>query len=698
MKNQKILILTGALLLAGLVACKPNNSSSEVPPSSSEPTSQAPSSEVEEKEMTVEEAEEIIAKFDTTLTGTVKATYHADYVLDVQSESASAKAFAEDKDRTINIEADFTEGSLYLYVGYTAGEEKVEALVYQDSDKYYYLESTLADPIALTNESAALAKIEELVLKVSKTKAGWVDMGTFLYTGTMSYEHSQFLLDSTNVELEFLDDTRSFEENEKGGLDITSTLEYVGYTTDGGTSELSPDDSSEGKVGANIVVSTDAKGRVVSFTSTYDEAKLEMPIMTPAPLLTLTGSHSFEAEYGATLTKKTTIDHEATFGTVVLPAVTTKGYAEVFYCKPEKADLANMKEVKATTEIPVGHWILVKVTAAEGNNVEAVTYANNSQTLIPPAQAGGYYCFEALPGENAVGVNISGSAALPTSATATATAPEGVTVKGPVGFTLAGQAPSAWDYVAADGFEFGADKWIAIGLENVPEGKEAVVTVDGKEAFFLAGYYCVNAKFPKEYKYTVSLKDKEVVSGAAVTVSKDANVSKVELSHFLVTAPTEQTPITDGVAPVGKWLAVKVTAAEGYEIDTVKVAGDDLMFISGYYCYNVKTADAIEVVIATKAASTPEVTVAAVTVNKDANVTSAPLTWFTMENPTVQTPVENDEVEIGKWVAVKPVLAEGYVIDSVKVGDADTTFYYGYYCYQVKDATAIEFVVTTKTA
>ena len=132
MKNQKILILTGALLLAGLVGCKTPSSSSE-PSSGSEPSS-TPSSETssevtssEEEGITVEEAEAIIANFDTTLTGTVKATYHADYVLDVQSESASAKAFAEDKDRTINIEADFTEGSLYLYVGYTAGEEKVEA-------------------------------------------------------------------------------------------------------------------------------------------------------------------------------------------------------------------------------------------------------------------------------------------------------------------------------------------------------------------------------------------------------------------------------------------------------------------------------------------------------------------------------------------------------------------------------------------
>lgn len=578
MKNQKILILSGALLLATLVGCGP-------------------------KTLKTEKAEEVISGFDTTLTGTVKATYHADYVLDVQSESASAKAFAEDVDKTVTIEADYTAGSLYLYAGYTVGEAKTEALVYNDSGKYYFLESTLGNPVELADEAAALAKMEELVVKVSKTKAGWVSGSTFLYTGSNAYEHKQFLLNSTNVPVEDMDDTRTFVENkETGGLDITSTMGYVGYTTDAGVSELSA--QTEGKVGSNVTVKTDATGHVVYFNETYDEAKLEMPIMTPAPLLTLTGSHEFSAEYGAAIEKKTTIDHKATFGTVTFTQLDkdNKGYFEVFHCEPKQEALAKMEAVTATTQIPVGNWICIKVTPAEGNTVKAVTYGGSSETLIPPQFAGGYYCFVAKDGENAITVNYDGSAVLPTTATASVTTPEGITVTGPVGFTLAGQAPSAWDYVAADGFAFGGDKWIAIGLKGVPEGKEAVVMVEGKEAFFLSGYYCVNAKLPKDYKYTVTLKDAAPAT-ATVTVTADANVKSYELGSMVPPNYSDISAVTTEVK-VGTYLTVLVTCNEGYVVDTVTTkSGSDLaQYGSPHYCLNVKTADAIEVIITTKAA------------------------------------------------------------------------------------------------
>lgn len=572
MKNQKLLFLGSALLLSTLVGCGGGSTT-----------------------LTTEKAEEKIATFDKALSGTVKATYHADYVLDVESESASARAFAEDVDKTIEIEADFTAGDLYLHAVTGTGEDKVEALVYENGDSYYYLENTLGDPIALENEEAALAKIGELVKKVSKTKAGWVNLETFLYSGNNAYEHKQFLLDSTNVPLIDLDDTRTFAENDKGGLDITSSFQYVGYTTDGGVSELSADP------GANFAISTDSKGHVLSFTETYNDAKLEMPIMTPAPILTLSGTNTFTATYDAEITKLTTIEHAATFGKVTLPAESTKGYVEVFTCAPY--EFTNMKPVNNETEIPVGNWLCIKVTVAEGNTVEAVTYAGNSQTLVPPQQAGGYYCFTVIPGTNAIGVNISGSAELAKVATVVARVEEGhtATITGPVGFTLANGAPSEWDYNAEDGFAVGDDKWAAIQVA-VEEGLEAVVTVNGKEAFFLAGFYCVNTKAPATYEFVVSTKAVEEEQVAVVTVTKDANVATVALSHFDVANPTEQTPVTDAT-PVGRWLAVSITCAEGYEVNTVQVGGQDLMFISGFYCYNVKTTDAIEVVITTKAAA-----------------------------------------------------------------------------------------------
>ena len=70
MKNQKVLILTGAVLLAGLVSCGPTT-------------------------LKPEKAEQIISGFDTTLTGAVRATYHPNYEMKVDSDNAKMKEFEE---------------------------------------------------------------------------------------------------------------------------------------------------------------------------------------------------------------------------------------------------------------------------------------------------------------------------------------------------------------------------------------------------------------------------------------------------------------------------------------------------------------------------------------------------------------------------------------------------------------------------
>jgi len=397
-----------------------------------------------------------------------------------------------------------------------------------------------------------------------------------------------------------MDETRSFEENEKGGLDIALPLEYVGYTTDSGISELSPKEASTDKAGARISISTDEKGRVVSFVENYEEAELEMPLTTPPPVISLHGSHSFAAEYGVTLTKKDTIPHEATFGKITFSAVdaSKKGYVEVYSCAPYA--YTAMTPVTPTTEVPVGHWLCVKPTAAEGNGVAYVTYANSSTPLTDPAQANGYYCFEVKPGENSLAVTFSGSNSFADTVNATASTEEtGITVNGPVGFTLAGQAPSAWDYVAADGFAWGADKWIAIEVKDVPADKEAVVKVNNKNATLIAGYYCVNAKLPTNYAFEVTLKDKEATH-APVTVNKDAGVESVTLGSMVPPAYNDITPVTNEVE-IGKWLTVSVECKDGYEVDKVTVGGTELgTYGSPYYCHNVKAAGAIEVVVTTK--------------------------------------------------------------------------------------------------
>lgn len=675
MKNQKILILSGALLLATLVGCGP-------------------------KTLKTEKAEEIISGFDTTLTGTVKATYAADYVLDVQSESASAKAFAETVKKTVTIEADYTAGGLYLYAGYTAGETKTEALVYQDAGKYYYVESTMGDPAALADEAAALAKMDELIIKVSKTKAGWASTESFLYTGALAYEHRQFLLDSTNVPVEDMDDTRTFVQNEDKGLTISSTMSYVGYTTDAGVSELSA--QTEGKVGSKVTVTTDAAGHVVSFNETYDEAKLEMPIMTPAPLLTLTGSHSLTAEYGAEITKKATIDHEAAIGTVTYESIKAdrKGKIDVYTTVPGVMDPTKWTKVNSGDELKVGDWLCIKVTPAEGNTVKSITYANSSQTLVPPVQAGGFYCFAVVPGAQEIGQNYDGSATIPVTAAVTVKKDSGVK-----SYELGYMVPPAYNDITKVTTEVPVGKWLTVKVE-VEEGYVVDKVLVGETELQTYGspYYCLNVTSGDAIEVNIKTKTEsgEAASNATLKVAAATNGSyKVyTCAPYAFTAMTE---VTDGAELVaGNWLCVMPTAAAGYEVANVAHNGStkllaDLATAKGFYCFSIvegenKVQSFTRTVGATNLLAFEGCENASVVIK-----TCAPYGFAAMVDV-----VDGCELTVGNWICIKITPAAGYEVDTVthngsdvKLADLDKAG--GYYCFSAA-AGSNAIVVTVKAS
>ena len=675
MKNQKILILSGALLLATLVGCGP-------------------------KTLKTEKAEEVISGFETALTGTVKATYAADYVLDVQSESASAKAFAETVKKTVTIEADYTAGNLYLYAGYATEESKTEALVYQDNGTYYYVESTMGDPAALADEAAALAKMDELIVKVSKTKAGWASTESFLYTGALAYEHRQFLLDSTNVPVEDMDDTRTFVQNEDKGLTISSTMAYVGYTTDAGVSELSA--QTEGKVGSKVTVTTDAAGHVVSFNETYDEAKLEMPIMTPAPLLTLTGSHTLTAEYGAEITKKATIDHEAAVGTVTFEAIKEdrKGKIEVYTTAAGNLNPTSWKKVNSGDELKVGDWLCIKVTPAEGNTVKSITYANSSQTLVPPAQAGGYYCFSVVPGAQEIGQNYDGSATIPVTAAVTVKKDSGVK-----SYELGYMVPPAYNNITAVTTEVPVGKWLTVKVE-VEDGYVVDKVLVGETELQTYGspYYCLNVTAGDAIEVNIKTKTEsgEAASNATLKVASATNGSyKVyTCAPYAFTAMTE---VTDGAELVaGNWLCVKAEAATGYEVANVSHNGSTkvlapLSQTGGYYCYTVAEGEN-KVALYTKTAGATNVLAFAGTQNASVEIKTCAPYGFT----AMSTVVDGCELTAGNWICVKITPATGYEIDTVTHNGSDTLLANpaqagGYYCFSAAEG-ANTIVVTVKAA
>ena len=577
MKNQKILILSGALLLATLVGCGP-------------------------KTLKTEKAEEIISGFDTTLTGTVKATYHTDYQLVVTNCSeAMAASFSQDIDRSISVEADFTAGDLYSYVGYTEGTVKNEALVYEDAEKYYFLESTIGDPIALNSEAEAAAKIDELLKKISYTKAGWLTSDTFLYAGGNAYEHKQFLHDSTNIPLVDMDDTRKFVQNEDKGLTISNAFSYVGFQTDSGTSEL------KGEPGANIEIKTDAKGHVVSFTENYNDPTLEMALGTLKPLLTLKGSNTLTAEYGASLTKKTTIDHEATYGTLEFVDIKEdrKGKVEVYTCAPFATQ--NMTKVTPTTEIKAGDWICVKATPAGNNKLEAIMINNGAAKYPASAQTGNFHVWEAVPGVQKLSYNFSGNDALPTSELKVV-ANENVDV---VIGTCAAMGFQAMETVTA-GSGLKAGNWVCV-LPTAKTGHEVIgVAVNGNimpliPAAGAKGYWC----------YTVVDGDNTVEVITKPTDATYANTLTVEhpaqANGTLVVktcAPMDlgnmKTAVTGSELTTGHWICLKIAPKDGYTVTVTHNGSDKLLApveqAGGYYCFAV-AAGANNVVVTYTAAA-----------------------------------------------------------------------------------------------
>ena len=565
MKNQKILILSGALLLATLVGCGP-------------------------KTLKTEKAEEVISGFDTTLTGTVKATYHTDYELVVTNCSeAMAAQFGQDIDRQISIEADFTAGDLYLYVGYTEGETKTEALVYEDSDKYYFLESTIGDPVALTNENAAAAKISELLKKTTYTKAGWVTPESFLYAGGNAYEHRQFLQESTNIPLVDMDDTRTFVQNKDGGLVVSSALGYVGFQTDSGTSELAGDPA------ANVEVTTDANGHVVSFNETLNDATLEMALGSIKPLLTLKGSNTLTAEYGAALTKKSTIDHKATYGTLEFTAIKEdrKGKVEVYTCAPGVTDTSKWTKVTATTQIKAGDWICVKATPAGNNKLEAIMINNGAAKYPASAQTGGYHVWEAITGEQKLSYNFSGSDTLPTSelkTVANENASYTVSTCVPMGFA------AMTEVKAGDGLTAG--NWICV-LPTAKTGHEVIgVAVNGNimpliPASGAKGYWCYTVV---DGDNSVEVITKPTSETYTTTFTLDAGLQANGTVEAKTCAQFDfgnmKTIVTGSKLEAGKWICIKITPKNGYVVDTVTHNGSDKLLATleqakGYYCFSV---------------------------------------------------------------------------------------------------------------
>lgn len=181
-----------------------------------------------------------------------------------------------------------------------------------------------------------------------------------------------------------------------------------------------------------------------------------------------------------------------------------------------------------------------------------------------------------------------------------------------------------------------------------------------------------------------------------VTFSGD-DLAAVEVLDMVIEGqtPTSMDPVTSGgtVAP-GHWVAVKAAPAEGYEVSSVTVGGNETISIAGFYCYQVKDADVnLEL----------KVSVTVRPVGLDPNVTTGTITVEPVEHAQITTFdfdygafsfVEGTEVQMGHFVALQVACDEGYAVDTVKVNGEDATFINGYYCCMTPVAAGLTYTVT----
>ena len=571
---KKINLLIASIATVGLLASC-GESTSQTPTSSTPTTSQTPTTEATFGE---KEAKDLVKTFDKELNTTVKVSYVNNFKLDI-TQNDSAKAFARDVEETVTVEADLSASNLYLYLkkdGYNKLKEQAkkvtEALVYKDGANYFYVESTMADPVQLASEDAAKEKIGELVSTLSKREDGGFELSSLLYNEVYAYEHANFLLGSSTVlPIDVADMDFTFAKNAANGLNVNASLDYIGYQGDSAIFEMGGDPA------ATATVSTNEKGQVTSFTETFNNANIEMPIMTPAPKLNLTGSRTLQASYGEQITKKETIEHAAVTSKVSYKSAYNGGYVEVKTCAP--GGFANMVNVKSGEELTVGNWLCVKPTPVGEN-----------YTIVDSDQS--------------INVNFEGELVAEGKGKIEITKDANISEVSAISFDLVnGQFDTTSIRPITDGtFDIGPNRWVGLKAK-LTEGyviDQAICNYN--KISEIAGYWCIKASDVGNYK--ASLTSKEATE-AVVSVTKGEHVTAVVLKTFLYTNPRVQTEVQPGKIQVeaDMWLAVYATFDQGYELDQATANGTALQVFSGVQCLNLKAGQTFNISVTAKASA-----------------------------------------------------------------------------------------------
>lgn len=543
-------------------------------------------------------AADLVATFDQKVETTVKFTYVTNFKVDVVrpgGDVSGMRSFMRDVTATATVEMDLG-ADLYIKVTKTrkdainAPEETVtEEVLYQKDGKYYYQSSS-----SLAVEVAdAKAKLEEVLEAATFEQVGGIALDYLLYNSLdKQYELDVFGGFSEAFMPEDLVDP-VYSEGKDGGLHVEYKPEYVGYRTDGGWSDFP---GAEGQPAAEITLDTDAKGRVLSWVENYKNPGLVFNIMSNPPTVTISGSRSFTATYGEAISK---VEEVALTPSTAVYEEAANGSFVVMTCP--MGQFGSLAPVANGGSLTMGHIIAVKPTAAEGYELGEIVVNGQTQPMINPAQAGGFYCYNVKPGANVIEVYFE--PAEPKDAVVTVTNNTDVQYQ-LQSFEFENNTPSNYQIIT-DGIIV-PGKTI-FGAIVVAAGVEVEVKINGADAapVISAGpstFYCFAVKEGGNYEVVISEKGAVVEGNATIVVTNDSNIEyKVQWFELVNGAPAGFNDVTNGeiVPGASVWGTIVVSNDTKVSV-TVNGAASSFNLPQAtvtYYCFKVVEGGTYEVVI-----------------------------------------------------------------------------------------------------
>lgn len=538
--------------------------------------------------------------FDQAISTTVKFTYVTNFKVDVVrpgGDVSGMTSFMRDVTATATVEMDLG-ADLYIKVSKTrkdainAPEETLtEELLYKKEGKYYYqTSSSLAVEVA---EADAKAKLETILHDATFEQVGAITVDYLLYNSlSKQYELDVFGGFSEAFFPEDLVDP-VYSEGKDGGLHVEYKPEYIGYRTDGGWSDFP---GAEGQPAAEITLDTDAKGRVLSWVENYKNPGLVFNIMSNPPTVTISGSRSFTATYGAAITK---VEEVALTPSTAVYEAASNGTFVVMTCP--MGQFGSLAPVANGGALTMGNIIAVKPTANEGYELASIVVNGQTEPMIDPAMAGGFYCYNVKPGANVI--EVSFVAAEPTDAVVTVTNNTSVEYQ-LQSFEYTNNAPSNYK-VITDGIIVPGSS--VFGAIVVAAGVEVVVKINGADAapVIPAGpstFYCFSVKEGGNYEVVISEKGEAVEGNAKIVVTNDSNVEyKIQWFELVNGAPAGFNDVTNGeiVPGASVWGTIVVSNDTPVSV-TVNGAPSSFNLPQAtvtYYCFKVVEGGNYEVVI-----------------------------------------------------------------------------------------------------